>query len=251
MVPYVRESLFAGRDIATLAGWRAEGIRWAREVAGRRHCRPLEGAAPLMVFAATEAAKLIPLPAAPFELAAWSRGKVHDDCHVKAGRTLYSVPWRYIGKEVDARATPRAVSFYLEGALIKTHTFKAKGRQTDFGDYPPDKVAFLQKTPVWCRGRAAEIGPGCSEVIGELLGVNVLHRLRAAQGILGLATRHGSPRLEAACRRAIAVGDPSYRTVKGILAAGTESDPEPEEEGSETPAFLHGAEVLVGTGADA
>ena len=32
-------------------------------------------------------------------------------------------------------------------------------------------------------------------------------------------------RLEAACARAIAVGDPSYRTIKGILIAGAETDP--------------------------
>ena len=32
-------------------------------------------------------------------------------------------------------------------------------------------------------------------------------------------------RLEAACAKAIAAGDPSYRTVKGILAAGTEASP--------------------------
>jgi transposase len=250
MVPYVRESLFTGRDVATLAGWRAEGVRWAREVAGARHCRPLEGAAPLTVFAATEADQLVALPTVAFELARWSRGKVHDDCHVKVGKTLYSVPWRYLGRELDARQTSAMVSFHLEGALIKTHAFKAKGRQTDFGDYPPDKVAFLQKTPVWCRNRAAEVGPRCTELVGELLGVNVLHRLRAAQGILGLATRHGPARLEAACRRAIEAGDPSYRTVKGILAAGAEVGPEPEEAGAETPAFLHGPEALVGSGVE-
>ena len=115
-------------------------------------------------------------------------------------------------------------------------------------DYPPDKVAFLQKTPVWCRGRATEVGPGCAELIGELLGVNVLHRLRAAQGILGLAGRHGPGRLEAACRRAMEAGDPTYRTVKGILVAGTEVSPPAEPVGCDTPAFLHGPEVLVGAG---
>ena len=67
MVPYVRESLFTGRDVATLAGWRSEAARWSVEVAGARHCRPLEGAGPLAVFRATEAAALIPLPATPFE----------------------------------------------------------------------------------------------------------------------------------------------------------------------------------------
>ena len=53
--------------------------------------------------------------------------------------------------------------------------------------------------------------------------INALHRLRAAQGVLASApTNTATPRLEAACARAIAVGDPTYRTIKGILAAGTE-----------------------------
>ena len=247
MVPYTRESLFAGRDIATLAGWRAEAIRWSREVAGGRHSRPLEGAAPLAVFQATEAAALIPLPTNAFELAKWSKGKVHDDCHVTVGKTLYSVPWRYIGSDVDARTASGMVSIYLRGELIKTHVFKAKGRQTDFNDYPPDKVAFLLKTPVWCRGRSAEIGPACEELIAEMLSVNVLHRLRAAQGILRMADRHSPERLEAACGRAMQAGDPSYRTVKGILAAGAEEAPEPEATGSDTPAFLRGPQAIVGT----
>jgi transposase len=247
-VPYVRESLFAGRDVATLDGWRAEAIRWSRDVAGQRHCRPLEGAGPLAVFRATEASALIPVPATPFELADWSKGKVHDDIHVKVAKTLYSVPWRYIGEWVDARTASGMVAIYLRGELIKTHVFKAKGRQTDYTDFPPGKVAFLQKTPVWCRARAAEVGPCCAGVIAGLMEVNALYRLRAAQGILGLAERHSPERLEAACRRAIEAGDPSYRTVKGILVAGAESVPAGEPMGSDTPAFLHGAEMLMDPG---
>jgi hypothetical protein len=37
-----------------------------------------------------------------------------------------------------------------------------------------------------------------------------------------MADRHDPSRLEAACARAIAAGDPSYRTIKGILAAGAD-----------------------------
>lgn len=77
-----------------------------------------------------------------------------------------------------------------------------------------------------------------------------LYRLRAAQGVLGLRKKYGDARLEAACRKAITVGDPSYRTVKGILVAGTETetetetDPEPETGDAGAAAFLHGPEGL-------
>ncbi|MFD5568975.1 hypothetical protein [Streptomyces cadmiisoli] len=53
--------------------------------------------------------------------------------------------------------------------------------------------------------------------------------------------------MEAACARAITVGDPSYRTIKGILIAGTETDPEFETSGDAgAAAFLHGPQGLFG-----
>lgn len=93
-MPYVRDSFWRGRQFTSLKQMQAEAVRWCSEVAGRRACRPLGGAAPASVFAATEAGALTPLPARAFELAAWSRPKVGPDIHVKVGKTLYSVPWR-------------------------------------------------------------------------------------------------------------------------------------------------------------
>jgi hypothetical protein len=80
------------------------------------------------------------------------------------------------------------------------------------------------RTPQWCRRQAAAVGPACEYLVGELLADNALYRLRAAQGVIGLADKHDPSRLEAACAKATAAGDPSYRTVRGILAAGTERD---------------------------
>lgn len=222
-MPYVRDSFWRGREFASLEAMRAEARRWCTEVAGQRACRPLDGAAPAAVFTAVTAPALRALPTASFVLATWSRPKVGPDIHAKVDQTLYSIPWRYLGGRVDARATETMVQFFVDGELIKTHPRKARGKQTDLGDYPPEKVAFHMRTPTWCRSKATEIGPACEAVIGELLAENALFRLRAAQGVLGLAERHDPGRLEAACARATAAGDPSYRTIKGILAAGTET----------------------------
>ena len=133
------------------------------------------------------------------------------------------------------------VQFFIGGHLVKTHPRKMRGKQTDFGDYPPEKIAFHMRTPAWCRRQAAGIGPACEQVIGELLAENALYRLRSAQGVIGLADKHDPARLEAACAKAIAAGDPSYRTVKGILAAGTERDQLPAAAGDGgAAAFLRG-----------
>jgi hypothetical protein len=240
-MPYIRDSFWRGRQWSSLAQMQAEAERWCEQVAGRRACRPLDGAAPAAVFAAAEKDTLKPLPAEPFVLATWSRAKIGPDIHARVENTLYSLPWRHIGKTVDARVTATMVQFFIGGEIVKTHPRKIRGKQTDYGDYPPEKIAFHMRTPAWCRRQAAGIGPACEQVIGDLLADNALYRLRAAQGVIGLADRHDLSRLEAACAKAVTAGDPSYRTIKGILAAGTERDQTVAAAGDGgAAAFLHG-----------
>jgi transposase len=243
-MPYVRDSFWRGRTFTSEAEMQSAAVTWCSEVAGIRHHRGLEGASPLSVFQALEADALLPLPRTCFELSSWSTPKVGPDCYIKVGGALYTVPWRLIGRTLDARQGERAVEVFLDGNLVKTWARIERGRQTDYADYPPEKVAFFMRTPVWCRRRAAELGPAVSELVEGLLEPNVLHHLRAAQGVLGLVDRYGATRLDAACRRAILVGDPSYRTVKGILVAGTEHDGKEEETLLQAPAHLHGRERL-------
>ena len=227
----------------------SEAERWSLEVAGQRSCRPLDGAAPAAVFAAAEKDALIALPPDPFVLAEWSRCKVGPDIHASVAKVLYSIPWQHIGKTLDVRLTSSMAQFFDHGELVKTHVRVARGKQTDLADYPPEKIAFHMRTPAWCRKKAAEIGPACQALIGGLLEDNALYRLRAAQGVLHLADKHQPGRLEAACARAAAAGDPSYRTVKGILAAGTEGTPvsNPAGDGGAA-AFLHGPDALFAAG---
>jgi hypothetical protein len=246
-MPYIRDSFWRGRQFTSLQQMQADALRWCAGVAGGRACRPLDGAAPAAVFAATEAAALKPLPAKPFVLATWSTGKVGPDIHVKVGKALYSVPWRLIGQRLDARETWTTVQLFHNGQLVATHARAGKGKRTDMSHYPPEKIAFAMRNPTWCRRRAGEIGPATTAVITTLLEVGALYRLRSAQGVLGLADKYGAGRLELACAKAAAAGDPSYRTVKGILAAGAETDPPPTPAGDGgAHAHLHGPAGLFG-----
>jgi transposase len=244
-MPYVRDSFWRGREFTSLPQMQAAAVAWSADVAGQRKCRPLDGAAPAAVFAAAEAAALLPLPRLPFILATWSRAKVGPDIHITAGRVLYSVPWALIGQHVDVRSTATMVQIFSRGELVKTHARASRGKRTDFGDYPPEKIAFTMRNPAWCRRQASQTGPATVQVIEALMEVNALYRLRSAQGILGLRDNHGPARVEAACARAITAGDPSYRTIKGILAAGLEAEPVPPPAGDGgAAAFLHGPALL-------
>jgi len=244
---YIRSSFFAGRSWPSVTAMTADARAWCTQVAGQRRPRALEGRTVAEVFAAEEAPALRPLPEQPFEPATWSRPKVAPDAHVVAGRTLYSVPWRLIGKRLDVRATAAMVEFYLDGQPVKTHVFQPRGRRTDWADLPEGKAGFFMRTPAWCQSQAGMVGPACATLVGELLAVNALFRLRQAQGVLRLGQRHGDGRLEAACARAIEAGDPSYRTVKVILAAGTEHDGvQLPLHGVTAPAWLRGPDAFGG-----
>ena len=101
------------------------------------------------------------------------------------------------------------------------------------------------RNPSWCRHRAGEIGPATRALVDGLLGEQALHRLRSAQGVVHLADSYGAGRLELACALAIEVGDPCYRTVRGILKAGREQlAPEEEIPKPLAPAHLHGPLAL-------
>jgi len=71
MVPYVRDSFWAGRTFLSLEKINAAAEIWSRQVAGQR----IHGTTrrhPLEVFEHIEAPTLLPLPAAPFELVTWT-----------------------------------------------------------------------------------------------------------------------------------------------------------------------------------
>ena len=165
-----------------------------------------------------EEKELNPLPVLPFEIVTWHQAKVALDCHIQVSRTLYSVPYQYVGKRVDVKLGSKVVEIYLDSKLVKTHPRGRRGQRiTDWNDYPPEKAAFFQRTPAWYRQQASLIGSSTRQTVETLLGEHALHHLRQCQGILRLKEKYTPERLERACARANAFGDPSYRTVKTIL----------------------------------
>jgi len=243
-MPYIRDSFFAGREFTSLAQMQAEAIRWSTEVYGVHKHRGLDGQTPASVFAAIERDALMSLPPRAFESVVYSIGRVAADCHVKSGKALYSVPWRLIGQQVTARTAGDVVQIFHSGAVVATHVLHLSGRSTNFEHYPPHKIAHTLRTVMWCRTQAEQIGPGAVAVVAELSTVNAIHRLRAIQGIIRLREKYGDDRLDLACARALAVGDPGYRTVKGILVAGTEADQDPPAVVPAPPAMLRGPDAF-------
>jgi transposase len=251
-IPYIRDSFFAGRDFDDLEEMNQAAKSWCLCVAGQR-VHGTTGQRPLDLFQRVEAPVLGPLPPHPFEPVTWTQAKVARDCHIQVARTLYSVPYRYVGKTLSVRLSPRTIECYLDEDLVKTHPrLQKRGRQTDWGDYPQEKARFYQRTPDWCRTQALRLGPAVAQAVEALLSLHTLHYLRQCQGIIGLSEKYGPERLNAACERALAFGDPAYPTIRNILQKGLEGqEPLPLQAQSASAescagAYLHGPHRLFG-----
>ena len=160
------------RMCGTRSGGAGSSPRWRRCSAearalvrarwpGTRACRPLDGAAPAAVFAAVEAARA----------AAAAGGAVRAGHLVAARRSARTSTPRsahpLLGAVAVHRQTASTCALHRHdgavlhrGELVKTHPRKERGKQTDFGDYPPEKIAFHMRTPTWCRRQAARDRPG-------------------------------------------------------------------------------------------
>src|SRR5438874_13117755 len=81
-----------------------------------------------------------------------------------------TIPSRYVGQRLDVRLGAKLVRFYSGTVLAKTHLRGRPGqRQTDWNDYPPEKAAFFQRTPTWCREQASQLGEHVRAAVDELL----------------------------------------------------------------------------------
>lgn len=224
-VKYVKGNFLPTRTFRDLADLNAQAQQWVMQEAGRRvHGTTLEQ--PLVLFA-LEKPLMRRLPAVAPDLGAWHRVTLHRDCHVQFDRSYYSAPYTLVSKPLWLRATDTVVALYEDYRHVCTHLRARRPgqRMTQRDHLPPQAQDFFARDKHWCLTRAAEVGPHCTELIARLLSDRISERLRAAQGVLGLASRYGAPRLETACERALRHDSPHLRTVKTILSTGADLQP--------------------------
>ena len=127
----VREDCYGGEELSSIEDALGHGIRWSLDEYGMRphgttQRRPLEQ------FEAEERPALLPAPTEPYDIPVWSKPTVGPDQHAQVAKALYSLPRKYRGRKLDARADRYTVRFYERGVLVKTHPRVGPGqRQTD------------------------------------------------------------------------------------------------------------------------
>jgi transposase len=186
------------------------------------------------------------LPPTPYEYADWKRCRVNIDYHVEFDKHFYSVPFRLIRTEVEARVTAKTIEIFHRGKLVATHLRSRRPhRPTTVADHMPSSHRRYRD---WTHERilreAAAIGNDTAALVEVILRSrpHPEQGFRSCIGILGLAKRYDAERLDAACARALVLGTRSYSSVATILKNRQDSKPtEPEQ-----PSLLH--ENIRGSG---
>lgn len=227
-IRYLKHNFFKGRHGEPWPEVQQGLVRWLREIADTR-IHGGTGRRPRELFEEQERAALLPLPNAPFEPVQWKEAKVHPDCCVSFDKRLYSVPWRWVGKQVWVRATERSVIVFGDDVRIATHARIGRGRRSiDESHLPEGRRDLRHRSADYWVKRAGAIDPEVARFIEQVLeSDDVLSQLRTAQAIVTHLEGFPPHRARAACERAAFYGNFSYRGIKTLLARALDLEPLP------------------------
>lgn len=204
-VQTVRDDCFAGERLRCLEQAREHARRWCLEEYGlRRHTRTQR--LPREHFEAEELPALLPAPTQEYDVPRWSEVKVARDQHAQVHKALYSLPRRFVGRTLRARADRSTVRFYEGALLVKAHPRTPPGqRSTDRSDFPAEKAAYAFRDLDFLKRQARRHGEAVGRFACALLeGDLPWTRMRRVYALLGLVRRYGDARVEAACQTALA-----------------------------------------------
>ncbi len=223
-VRYVRDDCFGGEKVRDLAHAREIALAWCRGDAGTKpHSTTLR--IPREHFDSVERAALLPAPTSPYDVPHWCEPKVGFDHYAQVKRALYSLPTKYIGKRLQARADSQTVRFYDRGALIKTHPRKPPGsRSTDEADFPDDSGKLAGRATEWLVERARKHGENVAVFAEALLAApQPWARMRKVYALIDLAEKYGAHRLDEVCAIALEIEMHDVRRLERMLERGVRS----------------------------
>jgi transposase len=222
----------------------AELNRVIRELVDQLNDRPMRGwgTTRRALFEQLDRPVLQSLPPTPYEYADWKRCRVNLDYHIEVDKHFYSVPFRLLRQEVEARITANTVEIFHRGKLVATHLRNLRPyRPSTVAEHMPSSHRRYRD---WTHERiqrdAATIGDDAAALVEIILRSrpHPEQGFRSCIGILGLRKQYGVERLEAACGRALALGTRSYSSVAAILKNKQDSKTARERE-TEQSSLLH------------
>ena len=181
------------------------------------------------LFANVDRPALQPLPAERFDLSLWSQARVSIDYHVAYDGNWYSVPYSLTGQAVEVRSTPATVEIFHRGERVASHLRSGERNQavTQHEHRPKSHQAHLEWPPSRMLSWAASVGAHIAQLVQRMLDDKPHPEMgyRACLGVIRLAQKYSTARMETAAERALLTGAISYKSVKSILRNGLDTQP--------------------------
>ena len=166
---------------------------------------------------------LSPLPVQRYEVKQYRKAKVQKMGYVfcSSYKNYYSVPYRYIGKQVELRYDTRTLEIYHQGQRIAIHaTSQAKGYYvTEPKHLSSNNQAYIEWSPEYFSNKAASHGTHIQQYVEELIAQQPYpeQAYKQVQGILALVKTYTASRVDTACQMARGHPQYSYHMIKEIL----------------------------------
>lgn len=183
-------------------------------------------------FEEEEKFALSPLPAKPYKMAEWRTAKVRLDYHISIGNMFYSVPYEYIGKNVDVRVSEHLIEVFFKQMRVATHSrlYGKFGQLSTSKDHMPDNhKLYVEQTPENALQWAETIGENTLRLIQYLLDTYQVER-KALSSIFSLknsSRRYTKYEIERACKEILNVTQrPTVKLVQNQLKANMKKDAE-------------------------
>lgn len=220
-IKYVKQNFFLGRTFKNGDDLDLQLANWLTKSHRRLHGTTKK--IPADQFETLEKQKLKALPICEFNLSAVGTRKVYHDCHIYVNHNYYSVPFDYVGKEVNIEHGQGIVKISYQGLSIAIHP-QIQGRgefSTNPSHYPKYKRMSDTEYQEKYQLKMAKIGHFAEQFFFFILNHNQNSWQRPVQGILSLTKNHPLNIIDLSCKRALAYQAANYRTVKNICENGS------------------------------
>jgi len=220
-IKYVKNNFFSGRKFRNEQELKERLNGWCNKINYRIHGTTRK--VPREVFEKEEQKKLKPLPQEEFKLVKVGSRKVYHDCHIYVDYNYYSVPFEYVGRQVEIELAKNLLKVYYQGKEITVHPrLSGRGKfSTKPSHYPIHKRYSDTEYQEKYQAKMAHIGRYSEQLFFLVIKEHPRDWNRTVQGILSLGKTYPDKVIEAACRRALSFGVTRYSVIKNICHNGS------------------------------
>lgn len=185
------------------------------------------------LFNTYEKPRLSPLPKEKYTIREYRKAKVQKMGYVYLSddKHYYSVPFRYIGQQVEVQYCSDTVQVFHKRQRIANHERNyRKGHYTTIEAHLASSHRFYtQWKPEYFLEQANNIGEHVYQFVSALLANAKYPEIayKSALGVIHLKSKYDKERIDNACRIAVENGLVRYMNVKNIL--GNNADLKPED----------------------